>query len=317
MNTYLISAIASAWSGMTVMNLSTDNQARHLAAILFAIAVMLVVIGVVVNVRRSMAVQWAPIPPEQGTADRPVRAPRTPIESEASTSPTPSYGAAEISPISELSADKPLAGKRISVTGKLPYKREYVEDFIVAMGGTVSRTVTRKTDFLVDNDECYRRVGESIKHAKACDLNIPIIKWESLLELCNLPKDYNIFNSESQDYWRTRHQKRTSVELNRAYGKEYERMAGLLKEILCGNFLGKVSCEIKKDLIKPVSVVVKCDEDDQEDIEVLRVCRYEVSPSPNPRYDGDFLFFDERGNECDFKNLTVDSIARLLSVYGR
>lgn len=54
MNTYLISAIASAWSGMTVMNLSTDNQARHLAAILFAIAVVLVIIGVAVNVKRAM-----------------------------------------------------------------------------------------------------------------------------------------------------------------------------------------------------------------------------------------------------------------------
>ena len=54
MGTYLISAIASAWSGMTVMNLSTDNQARHLAAMLFAIAVVLVIIGVAVNVKRSI-----------------------------------------------------------------------------------------------------------------------------------------------------------------------------------------------------------------------------------------------------------------------
>lgn len=51
---YLISAIASAWLGMTVMNLSTDNQARHLAAMLFAIAVVLVIIGVAVNVKRSI-----------------------------------------------------------------------------------------------------------------------------------------------------------------------------------------------------------------------------------------------------------------------
>ena len=51
---YLVSAIASAWSGMTVMNLSEDNQARHLAAILFAIAVVLVIIGVAVNVKRSI-----------------------------------------------------------------------------------------------------------------------------------------------------------------------------------------------------------------------------------------------------------------------
>lgn len=54
MGTYLISAIASAWLGMTVMNLSTDNQARHLAAMLFAIAVVLVIIGVAVNVKRSI-----------------------------------------------------------------------------------------------------------------------------------------------------------------------------------------------------------------------------------------------------------------------
>ena len=94
-------------------------------------------------------------------------------------------------------------------------------------------------------------------------------------------------------------------------------MSGLLKEILCGDIFGRVSCEIRKDLIKPVSVVVKCDDADQEDIEVLRVCRYEVSPSTNPRYDGDFLFFDKNGNECDFKSLTVDSIARLLAAYGR
>lgn len=54
MGTYLVSAIASAWLGMTVMNLSEDNQARHLAAILFAIAVVLVIIGVAVNVKRSI-----------------------------------------------------------------------------------------------------------------------------------------------------------------------------------------------------------------------------------------------------------------------
>ena len=51
---YLVSAIATAWSGMTVMNLSTDNQVRHLAAILYAIAVVLVIIGVAVNVKRSI-----------------------------------------------------------------------------------------------------------------------------------------------------------------------------------------------------------------------------------------------------------------------
>jgi hypothetical protein len=54
MGTYLVSAIVSAWSALTVLNLSEDNQARHLAAILFAIAVVLVIIGVAVNVKRAM-----------------------------------------------------------------------------------------------------------------------------------------------------------------------------------------------------------------------------------------------------------------------
>ena len=54
MNTYLIAAIASAWSALTVLNLSEDNQAKHLAAMLFAIAVVLVIIGVAVNVKRSI-----------------------------------------------------------------------------------------------------------------------------------------------------------------------------------------------------------------------------------------------------------------------
>lgn len=51
---YFISATASAWSALTVLNLSEDNQSRHLAAMLFAIAVVLVIIGVAVTVKRSV-----------------------------------------------------------------------------------------------------------------------------------------------------------------------------------------------------------------------------------------------------------------------
>ena len=51
---YFTLAAASAWAGLTVMNLSTDNQARHLAAMLFAVAVVLVIVGVAVTLRRSM-----------------------------------------------------------------------------------------------------------------------------------------------------------------------------------------------------------------------------------------------------------------------
>ena len=211
---------------------------------------------------------------------------------------------------------KPLQGKRVCVTGKLPYKRKHVEDFIVALGGTISGSITRSTDFLIYDIRYDNHVNESAKHAKACDLGIPILNWESFLGFCGLPIDYDIYSFEKRDFWVNRETRREYVEYRRAYGKEYERMSSLLKKILCGDFLGRVSCEIKKDLKKPVSVVVRCDDTDQEDIEVLRICRYEVTPSPNPRYDGDFLFYDKEGNECDFKSLTVDSIARILAVYG-
>ena len=214
-------------------------------------------------------------------------------------------------------AAKPLAGKRVCVTGKLPYKRRRVEDFIVALGGTISGSVTRNTDFLIYDSKYDNRIYESTKYAKACELGVLILSWKSFMAICGFPEDYDIFESESCGFWNAREQRRESVEIKRAYGKEYERMSGLLKKILCGDFLGRVSCEIRKDLIKPISVVVKCDDADQEDIEVLRVCRYEVSPSTNPRFDGDFLFFDKNGNECDFKSLTVDSVARLLAAYGR
>lgn len=214
-------------------------------------------------------------------------------------------------------AAKPLAGKRICVTGKLPYKRRRVEDFIVALGGTISGSVTRNTDFLIYDSKYDNHIYESTKYAKACELGVLILSWKSFMATCGFPEDYDIFESESCGFWNAREQRIESVEIKRAYGKEYERMSGLLKKILCGDFLGRVSCEIRKDLIKPISVVVKCDDADQEDIEVLRVCRYEVSPSTNPRFDGDFLFFDKNGNECDFKSLTVDSVARLLAAYGR
>ena len=79
---YLVSAIASAWSGMTVMNLSTDNQARHLAAILFAIAVVLVIIGVAVTVKRSVDSVYeakpekskspTPMQPHEGSLQTPI-----------------------------------------------------------------------------------------------------------------------------------------------------------------------------------------------------------------------------------------------------
>lgn len=53
--TYFISAAASALAAFAVMNLSDDNQSRHLAAMLFGIAGTLVIVGVAVGIRRYLS----------------------------------------------------------------------------------------------------------------------------------------------------------------------------------------------------------------------------------------------------------------------
>ena len=78
--TYFTLAAASAWAGLTVMNLSTDNQARHLAAMLFAVAVVLVIIGVAVTLRRSMGAADTKEKPKPDTSLQPREdTPQTPI----------------------------------------------------------------------------------------------------------------------------------------------------------------------------------------------------------------------------------------------
>jgi hypothetical protein len=297
MNTYLISAIASAWSGMTVMNLSTDNQARHLAAILFALAVMLVIIGVVVNVRRSMAVQWASIPPEQGTADRPVRAPSTPIEQEASPSPTPSYGAAEISPIS-ASEGKPLAGMSFALTGKMPVKRALMECFVEYMGGTLHKRVRKDTRYLV--------VGESRtvsgKEDKADKWGTPTLSVDELARMCGLTY-HDIRDRYNSIVPREVTGARMLADMGRAevrqYGKASRSQRTYLKELM------QMQPEIT--LSRPVQVILQSD----EDMELATVARLKYNASVGDYHlfttDGEALYLD------DLRDCSVSDVIKALA----
>ena len=75
-------------------------------------------------------------------------------------------------------ADGPLAGKSLVLTGTLPtLTREEATELIVAAGGKVAGSVSRKTDYLV--------AGESpgSKLANAERLGVPVLDEEGLREL--------------------------------------------------------------------------------------------------------------------------------------
>lgn len=68
--------------------------------------------------------------------------------------------------------------KRVVITGTLQaYKRKELQDIIERMGGKVSNSVSRNTDYVI--------VGENpgSKYEKALELGIEIINEERLLEL--------------------------------------------------------------------------------------------------------------------------------------
>ena len=77
-----------------------------------------------------------------------------------------------------LPSDGPLAGKTLVLTGTLPnWSREQATERILAAGGRVSTSVSKKTDYLV--------AGESAgsKLAKAERLGVPVLDEDGLREL--------------------------------------------------------------------------------------------------------------------------------------
>lgn len=92
--------------------------------------------------------------------------------------------------VSQLSFEEPaedagtkvLDGKTFVVTGKV-FKfpnRDALKAFIEAKGGKVSGFVSKKTDFLINNDVS----STSGKNKKAKELGVPVISEDQFLEMC-------------------------------------------------------------------------------------------------------------------------------------
>ena len=92
--------------------------------------------------------------------------------------------------VSQLSFEEPaedagtkaLEGKTFVVTGKV-FKfpnRDALKAFIEAKGGKVAGSVSKKTDFLINNDV----ESTSGKNKKAKELGIPVISEDQFLEMC-------------------------------------------------------------------------------------------------------------------------------------
>ena len=81
----------------------------------------------------------------------------------------------------ETAGEQVFAGKTFVITGSVEHfaNRSEAKAFIEARGGKVTGSVTKKTDYLINND----KTSGSSKNKKAQELGIPILSEEDLLEL--------------------------------------------------------------------------------------------------------------------------------------
>ena len=84
----------------------------------------------------------------------------------------------------ETSAEQIFAGKTFVITGSVEHfsNRSEAKEFIEARGGKVTGSVTKKTDYLINND----KTSASSKNKKAQELGIPILSEEDFLELAGI-----------------------------------------------------------------------------------------------------------------------------------
>lgn len=81
----------------------------------------------------------------------------------------------------ETFEEQVFAGKTFVITGSVEHfsNRSEAKEFIEARGGKVTGSVTKKTDYLINND----KTSASSKNKKAQELGIPILSEEDFLEL--------------------------------------------------------------------------------------------------------------------------------------
>ena len=84
----------------------------------------------------------------------------------------------------ETSAEQVFAGKTFVITGSVEHfsNRSEAKEFIEARGGKVTGSVTKKTDYLINND----KTSASSKNKKAQELGIPILSEEDFLKLAGI-----------------------------------------------------------------------------------------------------------------------------------
>lgn len=71
----------------------------------------------------------------------------------------------------------PLTGKRFVITGTLPEPRDKIKETIEALGGQVSSSVSKKTDYLLAGED------PGSKLARAQSLGVPVLDWPGFQEL--------------------------------------------------------------------------------------------------------------------------------------
>src|SRR5438045_9619234 len=77
----------------------------------------------------------------------------------------------------QATADLPLAGKSVVVTGTLKhFKREEIEELIQKLGGRPAGSVSKKTSFVVAGEEAGSKL------AKAKELGVQVLSEEEFLD---------------------------------------------------------------------------------------------------------------------------------------
>ena len=74
-----------------------------------------------------------------------------------------------------------LSGKVFVITGSVEHfaNRNELKDYIEKLGGKVTGSVSKNTDYLINND----MTSNSSKNKKAKELNIPILSEEDFIKL--------------------------------------------------------------------------------------------------------------------------------------
>ena len=92
-------------------------------------------------------------------------------------------GELEIQP-EEMAEEQKFAGMSFVVTGSVNHfaNRNEVKELVEKMGGKVTGSVTKKTNYLINNDV----ESASSKNRKAKELGVPIISEEEFIELAGV-----------------------------------------------------------------------------------------------------------------------------------